>query len=87
MTVEIGTMVRIAVQGSRNDKGEIETVPAVVTKIWPDGSLALYVFHFGGSPQNIHSIKLQDVEIVGSKPAPKMSLMDKFSITNTLTNK
>ena len=72
--MEVGTMVRLPAQGSRNDKGEVDTVPAVVTKIWPDGSLGLYVFHFGGTPQNIHSIKREMVEVVGSKPESKFSM-------------
>lgn len=70
MAIEVGTMVRIAAQGSRNDKGEVDMIPAVVTKIWPDQSLELYAFHFAGTPQLIHSIKRDQVEVVGSSAGP-----------------
>lgn len=74
--IEIGTIVRVTAPGSRGDEGETRQIPAIVTRIWPDGSLELFAFHFEGSFL-IRSAPRDSVEVVGgfSTPAPKYALM------------
>ena len=79
MSVEIGSIVRVTAAGSRDDKGETRQIPAIVTRIWDDGSLELFAFHFEGA-HLIRSVPLKDVEMVGQKPVPLKSLVDKFSL-------
>ena len=47
---EVGDIVRIVAPGSRETNGEARLVPAIVLGQYQDGSLALYCFHFQGSP-------------------------------------
>ena len=65
--IEIGAIVRLVAQGSRESDGVERVIPAIVSRQWPDGSLDLYSFHFTGSPLLQRSVRPEMVEMVMSR--------------------
>ena len=65
--VEVGSIVRVTAQGSRETNGETRVIPAIVTHQWPDGTLQLYCFHFQGSALLQNAVRPDMVEMVMSR--------------------
>lgn len=69
--IPTGTIVCVIAPGSRGSDGKETLIPAVVTGQHPDGSLALYSFHFEGVPINMTK-PLSQVFMVGqTEPVEK----------------
>lgn len=65
--IEVGAIVRVTAQGSRDTNGETRIIPAVVIGQWADGTLQLYCLHFQGSALLANSVRPEDVEMVLSR--------------------
>src|SRR5262245_60249399 len=65
--IEVGAIVRVVAQGSRESDGEARVIPAIVLHQWPDGSLQLYCLHFQGSPLLQNAVRPEFVEMVMSR--------------------
>lgn len=65
--IDVGAIVRVTAQGSRETNGEARIIPAIVTHQWPDGSLQLYCFHFQGSALLQNAVRPDMVEMVMSR--------------------
>lgn len=62
VSVPVGSIVSFEA-ADRNEEGVTRTIPGIVMKQWPDGSLQLFAFHFEGSFL-VHAAPLNSITLL-----------------------